>query len=112
MIAAAYALRAHSWLPAVVQVVGSAFKGNGAAAILEPGSRRLIAVTLVCFGVSAFIIASFAGSVDPDHRGVTGLQLTLAYTGALALVAGVIALATSGPPNCRSYSNVAIVEDC
>ena len=72
----------------------------------------MIAVTLVCFGVSAFIIASFAGSVDPDHRGVTGFQLTLAYTGALALVAGVIALATSGPPNCRSYSNVAILEDC
>lgn len=72
----------------------------------------MIAITLVCFGVTAFIIASFAGSVDPNHRGATGLQLTLAYTGALALVAGVIALATSGPPNCRSYLNIAILEDC
>jgi len=72
----------------------------------------VIAIPLVCFGFIAFIIASLVGSPDPDHRGVTGLQLTLAYTGALGLVAGVIALATSDPPSCRSYSNVAIVEDC
>ena len=72
----------------------------------------MMAIPLVCFGVIAFIIASLAGSLDHDHRGATGLQLTLAYTGALALVAGVIALATSAPPSCRSYSNVAIVEDC
>ena len=72
----------------------------------------MIAIPLVCFGVIAFIIASFVGSPDPNHHGATGLQLTLAYTGALALIAGVIALATSDPPSCRSYSNVAIVEDC
>lgn len=72
----------------------------------------MIAIPLICLGVTAFIIASFAGSPDPDHRGANGLQLTLAYTSALALVAGVIALATSDPPSCRSYSNVAIVEDC
>lgn len=112
MIAAAYTLRAQSRLPAIAWVVSSAFKGDGAAAKLTPGLRRLIAVTLICFGVSALIIASFAGSVDPNHRGATGLQLALAYTGALALVAGIIALATSGPPHCRSYSNVAILEDC
>jgi len=72
----------------------------------------MIAVPLVYFAVITLVIASFAGSSDPDHRGATGHQLILAYTGALALVAGLIALATSDPPNCRSYSNVAIVEDC
>ncbi len=72
----------------------------------------MIAIPLVIFGVVAFIIASFAGSANPDRRGATGLQLAFAYAGALALVAGLIALATSSPPKCRSYSNVAIVEDC
>ena len=73
----------------------------------------MIAVPLVCFGVVAFVIASFAGNSDPDRRDATGFQLVMACAGALALVAGLIAFAASGSrAPCRTYASGAVIGDC
>ncbi len=73
----------------------------------------MTAIPLICFGVGAFVIASFAGSSDPDRRGATGFQLGMACFGALALGAGLIAFAASGRHSpCRTYESGAAVGDC
>ncbi len=70
-------------------------------------------VPLVSIAIVAFVIASFAGTGDPDRRGETVTQLVCAAVGAVALVAGLIAWTVSGSEApCRSYARGAVVGDC